>query len=66
MSEDENITKQPRMTKQEAIDELRKEALQLEQETCSIKQYASNAYKAKIRRKLADKLESELQQENKL
>ena len=53
------------MTKQEAIDELRKEALQLEQESCSIKQYASNAYKAKIRRKLADKLERELQQENK-
>lgn len=63
MSEDNNITKAPTMTKQEAIDELREEARQLDQESCSIKQYASNAYKAKIRRKLADKLESELQQE---
>ena len=52
------------MTKQQAIDELRKEALELENRPGSITEYASNAYKARIRRNLADKLELELQQKD--
>ena len=54
---------QSRMSKQEAIDELRKEAQELEDKPCSIKEYAGNAHKVKIRRKLADKLERELEEE---
>ena len=49
------------MTKQEAIDELRREADEIESKADSIKEYASNAYKAKIRRDLADKFERELE-----
>lgn len=49
------------MTKQEAIVQLRKEAQELDEKPCSLSEYARNAYKAKIRRKLADKLEQELQ-----
>ena len=54
------MTDQPKMSKQQAIDELRKEAQELEDKPCSMKEYASNTYKAKIRRELADKLEREL------
>jgi len=54
---------QPAMSKQQAIDELRKEAQELDDLPSSIKQYASNAHKAKIRRDLADKLERELEEE---
>ena len=56
------MTKKPKMTKQEAIDELRKEALEMEGQSTSIKEYASIAHKVKIRRDLADKLEHELTQ----
>ncbi|MCW8955287.1 MAG: guided entry of tail-anchored proteins factor 1 [Gammaproteobacteria bacterium] len=49
-----------KMTKQEAILELRREAQELDDKPCSLSEYARNAYKAKIRRKLADKLEQEL------
>ncbi|MDH5473093.1 MAG: hypothetical protein OEY61_09575 [Gammaproteobacteria bacterium] len=51
---------QPTMSKQQAIDELRKEAQALEDMPCTIKNYASIAHKIKIRRDLADKLEREL------
>lgn len=54
---------QAKMSKQEAIDELRKEAQEIENKPGSIKQYASNSHKAKIRRDLADKLERELEEE---
>jgi len=54
------MSKQPKMTKQEAIDELRREADEIEESTHSIKDYARNTYKAKIRRNLADKFEREL------
>ena len=54
---------QPKMTKQEAIDELRREAQEIEDTPCHVKQYASKAHKVKIRRDLADKLERELQEE---
>lgn len=57
------MAKQPKMSKQEAIDELRKEALEIEKTPGSIKQYASNTHKVKIRRDLADKLERELKEE---
>lgn len=56
------MTTKPIMTKQQAIDELRNEAQALEDKPASITEYASNAYKAKIRRNLADKLESGLAQ----
>jgi len=59
------MTDQPKMTKQEAIDELRKEAQELEDKPCSIKEYVSNIHKAKMRRNVADKLERELEEENK-
>ena len=49
-----------KMTKQEAILELRKEAQELDEKACALSEYARNAYKAKIRRKLADRLEQEL------
>ena len=48
------------MSKQQAIDELRKEALELENQSCSIKDYASNTHKIKIRRDLVDQLKHEL------
>jgi len=57
------MTDKPRMTKQEAIDELRKEAQELEDRTASITEYAHNSYKAKIRRNLANKLEQEFEKE---
>ncbi len=57
------MTNKPKMSKQEAIDKLRKEAQQLEDKPCSIKEYAANAHKAKIRRNVADRLEAELAEE---
>jgi len=54
------MTEQEKMTKQQAIDELRKEAQEIEDRPSSIKEYASIAHKVKIRRELADKLEQEL------
>jgi len=60
------MSDQPKMTKQEAIDELRKEAQEIEDKASSIKEYASISHKVKIRRELADKLERELAQKNKL
>ena len=57
------MNKETQMTKQQAIDELRKEAQELEDKPGSITEYASNAYKAKIRRNVADKLERELNNE---
>jgi len=59
------MTDKPKMTKQEAIEELRKEAQELEDKPCSIKEYASNMHKAKMRRNVADKLERELIEKNK-
>ncbi len=50
------------MTKEEVIMELRREADELENKRCGFGEYAQNAYKAKIRRNLANKLESELKQ----
>ena len=57
------MNNEKKMTKQQAIDELRKEAKELENKPSSITEYASNAYKAKIRRNVADKLEHELNNE---
>jgi hypothetical protein len=59
------MTNQPKISKQQAINELRKEAQELENKPCSIKEYASNTHRAKIRRELADKLELELLNEQK-
>ena len=56
-------TNKPKMTKQQAIDELRKEALALETQPGSITEFAKNVYKAKIRNRVADKLEQELKDE---
>ena len=53
------------MTKQEAIQELRKEAQELDDKPGSLSEYARNSYKAKIRRQLADRLEQELIEEQK-
>lgn len=53
-------TSKEKMTKQEAIETLRQEAQALEDTPGSIKEYARNIYKAKIRRNVADKLEQEL------
>jgi len=58
------MTEQEKMTKQQAIDELRKEAQEIEDLPLSIKNYASNTHKIKIRRDLADKYERELALEN--
>lgn len=52
-----------KLTKQEAIDELRREADELDSKVGSIKDYAANAHKAKIRRNVADRLEQELKDE---
>ena len=57
------MSEQPKITKQEAIDELRKEAQEIEDKPGSIKEYASIEHKVKIRRDLADKLEKELNDE---
>ncbi|MFW2372764.1 MAG: hypothetical protein ACN4GM_06540 [Gammaproteobacteria bacterium] len=54
-----------KMTKQEAIEELRKEAQELDDTPGSFSEYARNAYKARIRRELADKLEQELIEDSK-
>ena len=54
------MPEQAKMTKQEAIEELRKEAQEIEDSPSSIKEYASIAHKIKIRRDLANKLEREL------
>lgn len=43
--------------------ELRREADELEHKRCGFAEYARNAYKAKIRRNLADKLERELDED---
>ena len=48
------------MTKQEAIDELRREADELEKTRTTLSGYAENVHKAKIKRAVADKLEQEL------
>lgn len=53
------------MTKEEAIIELRREAQELDDKHSSFSEYSSNAYKAKIRRAVADKLEQELKAESK-
>lgn len=58
------MTEQEKMTRQQAIDELRKEAQEIEDLPLSIKNYASNTHKIKIRRDLADKYERELALEN--
>lgn len=52
-----------KMTKQEAILELRREAQELDEKRGSLSEYARNTYKARIRRELADKLEQELREE---
>ncbi|MCW9014802.1 MAG: hypothetical protein OQL06_13575 [Gammaproteobacteria bacterium] len=57
------MSDKPKMTRQEAIDELRREAQELEDQPGSIKTFARNAYQAKIRRELADKFERELAEE---
>jgi len=54
------MSEQAKMTRQQAIDELRREADEIEKSTHSIKDYARNTYKVKIRRNLADKFEREL------
>lgn len=51
------------MTKEQIIQELRREADELDNQRCGFAQFAQNAYKAKIRRNLADKLERELNEE---
>lgn len=58
------MTDKPKMSKQEAIDELRKEADEIERKPSSITEYASISHKVKIRRDLADKLEYELHHNN--
>ncbi|MCW8910909.1 MAG: hypothetical protein OQK76_09870 [Gammaproteobacteria bacterium] len=58
------MRRQPAMSKQQAIDELRKQVQALEDAPCSVKTYAAKAYKIKIRRDLADKLERELEDAN--
>lgn len=57
------MNKERQITKQQAIDELRKEAEELDEKPGSITEYARNAYKAKIRRNIADQLERELNNE---
>lgn len=57
------MTDKPKMTKREAIEELRREADELEASAVSITEYASYARRAKMRRDLADKFELELEQE---
>lgn len=57
------MTNKQKMTKQQAIDELRMEAQELENKPGSITEFAKNTYKAKIRRNVADKLEQELKKE---
>lgn len=52
------------MTKEEVIQELRREADELDNKRCGFAEFARNAYKAKIRRNLADKLERELNEKN--
>ena len=52
------------MTKEQVIQELRREADELDNQRCGFAQFAQNAYKAKIRRNLADRLERELSEEN--
>lgn len=54
------MPKDKTMTKQQAIDELRKEAQELEEKSAAFSDYAGNAYKARIRRNVANKLEKEL------
>ena len=51
------------MTKEQVIQELRREADELDNQRCGLAQFAQNAHKAKIRRNLADKLERELNEE---
>jgi len=56
------MTQQRKPSRREAIEELRREADELEKNNHSIKDYARNAYRARIRRELADKFEHELEQ----
>ena len=57
------MSKEQKLTKREAIEELRKEAEELENKPGSFREYARNVYRAKIRRQLADKFEKELEEE---
>lgn len=57
------MSDQHSMTKEEVILELRREADELDNKRCGFGEFARNAYKAKIRRNLADKLERELNEE---
>lgn len=59
------MTEQRKLSQREAIEELRREADELENSAHSIKEYARNAYRARIRRELADKFERELEQNEK-
>ncbi len=56
------MTDQRKLSRREAIEELRREADELESSAHSIKEYARNAYRARIRRELADKFEREIEQ----
>lgn len=56
------MTEQRKLSRREAIEELRREADELENSAHSIKDYARNAYRARIRRELADQFERELEQ----
>ena len=51
------------MTKEDIIQDLRREADELDKKRCGFAEFALNAHKAKIRRSLADKLERELNEE---
>lgn len=59
------MTEERKLSRREAIEELRREADELENSTHSIKDYARNAYRARIRRELADQFERELEQDEK-
>ncbi len=56
------MTEERKLSRREAIEELRREADELEKNTHSIRDYARNAYRARIRRELADQFERELEQ----
>ena len=59
------MTEHRKLSRREAIEELRREAEELKNNTLSIAEYARNAYRARIRRELADKFERELEQAEK-
>ena len=58
------MSKEKKMSVEEAIAELRQEAEEIENAPDAFKNYAHNAYRARIRRNVADKLEKELNQKN--